>query len=304
MSEQEAESRVVGWYPDGSGVERWWDGENWTKHSRRLGKVANATRSSEEKAADIARKQEARRQELDRAAETIRTSIAAAAELKARKVTEERARKKASAAAKSVVRDEARAVAKTARDEERARSRAAAEATRAALDKRLGVQIYRDVILGQNLYIFANEVWKGYPDRPGSMGGSREGAVAEVIVSGTTTQRVTLTRMALLGPLAAAAPKQTGNSTLILRVQGRGFAFSHVASGTPDRSKISFFETLANIINSGSGKATPAVSSSTPAASPQRVSPADEIEKYASLLARGIITQGEFDTKKKQLLGL
>ena len=33
-------------------------------------------------------------------------------------------------------------------------------------------------------------------------------------------------------------------------------------------------------------------------------SPADEIDKLASLKERGIITQEEFDRKKKQLLGL
>ena len=34
------------------------------------------------------------------------------------------------------------------------------------------------------------------------------------------------------------------------------------------------------------------------------LSAADEIEKLASLLERGILTQEEFDAKKKQLLGL
>lgn len=48
------------------------------------------------------------------------------------------------------------------------------------------------------------------------------------------------------------------------------------------------------------------------AKAPQAVAPqpapslsaADEIEKLASLLERGILTQEEFDAKKKQLLGL
>ena len=33
-------------------------------------------------------------------------------------------------------------------------------------------------------------------------------------------------------------------------------------------------------------------------------SPADELKKYKELLDMGIITQEEFDAKKKQLLGL
>ena len=34
------------------------------------------------------------------------------------------------------------------------------------------------------------------------------------------------------------------------------------------------------------------------------VSPADELMKYKQLLDAGIITQSEFDAKKRQLLGL
>lgn len=36
----------------------------------------------------------------------------------------------------------------------------------------------------------------------------------------------------------------------------------------------------------------------------QQVSPADELKKYKELLDMGVITQAEFDAKKKQLLGL
>ena len=36
----------------------------------------------------------------------------------------------------------------------------------------------------------------------------------------------------------------------------------------------------------------------------QQLSSADEIKKFKELLEAGIITQEEFDTKKKQLLGI
>jgi predicted Zn-dependent peptidase len=36
----------------------------------------------------------------------------------------------------------------------------------------------------------------------------------------------------------------------------------------------------------------------------QQTSSADELKKYKELLDQGIITQEEFDAKKKQLLGL
>lgn len=39
-------------------------------------------------------------------------------------------------------------------------------------------------------------------------------------------------------------------------------------------------------------------------AQPQATSPVDELRKYKQLLDDGIITQAEFDAKKKQLLGL
>ncbi len=39
-------------------------------------------------------------------------------------------------------------------------------------------------------------------------------------------------------------------------------------------------------------------------AAPQHFSEAGELEKFASLLERGLITQEEFDLKKKQILGL
>ena len=35
-----------------------------------------------------------------------------------------------------------------------------------------------------------------------------------------------------------------------------------------------------------------------------QISVADELEKFSNLLEKGIITQEEFDLKKKQLLGL
>ena len=40
------------------------------------------------------------------------------------------------------------------------------------------------------------------------------------------------------------------------------------------------------------------------ASAPQSASEADELKKYKALLEEGVITQEEFDTKKKQLLGL
>ena len=42
----------------------------------------------------------------------------------------------------------------------------------------------------------------------------------------------------------------------------------------------------------------------SPAASPAAASPADEIKKYKELMDMGVISQEEFETKKKQLLNL
>ena len=42
----------------------------------------------------------------------------------------------------------------------------------------------------------------------------------------------------------------------------------------------------------------------TPTVAVNQVSPAEELKKFKELLDMGIITQEEFDAKKKQLLGL
>lgn len=56
-------------------------------------------------------------------------------------------------------------------------------------------------------------------------------------------------------------------------------------------------------INAAIGEATKLITPNTPVIVPQ-VSEADEILKYKNLLDQGVLTQDEFDAKKKQLLGL
>ena len=46
------------------------------------------------------------------------------------------------------------------------------------------------------------------------------------------------------------------------------------------------------------------ITSTTNSSNPPAVSSADELKKFKELLDMGIITQEEFDAKKKQLLGL
>ena len=70
-----------------------------------------------------------------------------------------------------------------------------------------------------------------------------------------------------------------------------------VASSVP--SIVEFFKAA----RASTGKATTSAVASTQDASPT-MSAADEIERLAGLLERGILTQEEFDAKKKELLGL
>jgi hypothetical protein len=131
----------------------------------------------------------------------------------------------------------------------KAESQANQAAIVAARDARTGELIHSTFKIGRSLYLYANEVWLGFPDRDGSEGGSLRGVQAEVLVNGQITQRLTATRMVLLGPLALAAPKKTGNQTLLLRVSGPRFNFTYQYPGDVTRSTINSAEKLANAIN-------------------------------------------------------
>lgn len=134
-----------------------------------------------------------------------------------------------------------------------------------------------------------------------------------------TTQRVTVTRMAAVGVFALAAPKSktkgnveskfyfvlqttTGNIELEDTIGSGGAGGG--AMGDLARSSAQFAigrqEKIAGdikryVAEHATGKAQPAA---------QAGSVADEIERFAELKEKGVITPAEFEAKKKALLGL
>lgn len=161
------------------------------------------------------------------------------------------------------------------------------------------------------LHVFSNEVWKGKPHGPGSVGGSLAGAIAEVSTEGHLQQRLTLTRMFLLGPIALAAPKQTGNQKFVLHISGEDYDIQYIPSGkTPSYNQLA---KVAQFINNQSRKLKPMLTeepsvaptvlvSSTPRKAEATL--AEQLRQLAALRDDGILTEDEFTAKKTQLLGL
>ena len=84
---------------------------------------------------------------------------------------------------------------------------------------------------------------------------------------------------------------------------GAGIYLSLVGSLILIASAVPSIVELVNAARGSTDEAKTSAATSTPEAS-QTGSAADEIEKLAGLLERGVLTQEEFDAKKKELLGL
>ncbi len=87
-----------------------------------------------------------------------------------------------------------------------------------------------------------------------------------------------------------------------LKIVGRGGSAVQVEMVRPKESAQTFASIVKNHLDS-----TRVTAASPQGSTPQSLAPmpvADEIEKLAGLLEKGILTQDEFDTKKKQLLDL
>lgn len=148
---------------------------------------------------------------------------------------------------------------------------------------------------GENVYLFEREVWRGVPDVPGSVGGSIIGVEAEVLTQGQLTQRLTVTRMVTLGIFALAAPKKSGNQELLLSVTAPVFGFTYAMPGI-ESLRLKMINQFADAINNQSKKVTPT-------AGPELVGDAiDQISRLAELRDRGLITDGEYQAKRSELL--
>lgn len=190
----------------------------------------------------------------------------------------------------------AREAERIARDSARSAAFAESAATQAALDARTGKKLFHP--FGTSIYVFENEVWKGKPDGPLSVGGSIAGAVAEVEIQGQSTQRLTATRMVTLGVFSLAAPKKTGNQTLSIKVSAPGYRFTYTPVGDVTPMQIRMWNQVADMINNRGLHVLPAVDAQPATA----FSAADELAKFAQLHAQGVLTDEEFAAKKAELL--
>ncbi len=114
-----------------------------------------------------------------------------------------------------------------------------------------------------------------------------------------TNSRLSVTRMAALGVFSLAAPKRTTvkDTSVIIGLKDGRQVFFH----TKDLTEFEVHTKLANAISHyhrlQAGQQQPE-SKTLPTDS------ASQILKYAELMKRGVITEEEFQAKKKQLLGL
>lgn len=131
--------------------------------------------------------------------------------------------------------------------------------------------------------------------------------IAEAVAAGDVrtqqTSRFTVTRMAIAGPLALAAPKRT-TSTVDTRmtklyVDGDGWAEQWRFSALAERQVRDFAAKVNKAVRDRFPDDEP-----PPADPPDPLSVADELGKLAALRDAGVITADEFDAQKAKLLGL
>lgn len=123
--------------------------------------------------------------------------------------------------------------------------------------------------------------------------------VSEISVEGKNevSSRVTVTRLLTIGIFAFAAKKKTTDKEAYITIvltDGREIVMQ-VSNTAPMQLKPKLSNVYATY-NKGKSQTQPAVQVQS--------SGADELEKLAALKEKGIITQAEFNAKKKQLLGL
>ena len=134
----------------------------------------------------------------------------------------------------------------------------------------------------------------------------------------STNQRLTATRMATVGVFALAAPKKTKSGNIqndyqyvLHTTTGDIEIESTIKSGDAPGSIGEFSRNMTQLaINQQTAKANNikrivaerATGKALPVNQNQSSSVADELEKFAELKEKGVITQAEFDAKKKIIL--
>ena len=132
----------------------------------------------------------------------------------------------------------------------------------------------------------------------------RASDVAGIEVGGQqqTNSRISVTRMATLGVFSLAAPKRTRvkDTTVIIALKDGRQGFFHT-------KQLTEFEVHGKLANAISHFHRLQLAEANQQQADSQAPPMDnakEIMKYATLRKRGVITEEEFQAKKRQLLGL
>lgn len=125
--------------------------------------------------------------------------------------------------------------------------------------------------------------------------------IAHVEIGGheQISSRISITRMATLGVFALAAPKRTSKKeafALFELVDGRRVLFQ-----TTTKNQFDLQRSLANAVSFYNSRQVANTQAQAPSANANDL---DQLEKLAALKERGLITEDEFQAKKRQLLGL
>ena len=123
-------------------------------------------------------------------------------------------------------------------------------------------------------------------------------------VSGETSRsRLSVTRMAALGVFSLAAPKRSKDASVIIGLRDGRQVLFHTKHYDTSRVHRTLADAISHYSRLQAGQAGQAGQQQT-AVQSTASDPAKEIMKYATLRKRGVITEEEFQTKKRELLGL
>lgn len=128
-------------------------------------------------------------------------------------------------------------------------AQADADQRNSALVTRTGALKYKlQSPLLRRLLVFENEVWRGEPDVPDSIGGFLAGARAEVVTQGQNTSRLTAARVLMLGVFALAAQKKTGFLHFIRKIVAPGFEITCLPVAEASTKQLEVFTNIADYI--------------------------------------------------------
>lgn len=132
------------------------------------------------------------------------------------------------------------------------------------------------------------------------------GLVGRVEEGGSVNRRFTVTRIAVLGVLAAGVPKRVDDRELYLTIEGPDTVIVHAIQVKNNKTLPGDARRFVARLNQLSGaNSTPARVQEAAPAAPSPSAPdqlAAKLEELSKLLAAGVITDGEYQAKRADLI--